>query len=278
MTDIPDQHPGDAVAVAYLHQDVVSSSWHHSIIELLAHDLATSQRVFRGGWVAMHCGTGGLVEARNQAVETFLREKAADWLFWVDTDMGFPATVVDTLMEVADPETTPVVGALCFSQRELEADGMGGYRTAATPTIMDWTHVDGQAGFAVRWNYERGKVVRCAGTGSACILIHRSAFERVAERFGPIWYDRVPNASTGQLIGEDLSFCMRLGALEIPVHVHAGVEASHHKGIWLTEETYVRQCMAEAMIQAQAEQEPSTNGTPVNQARENARRRLKAVR
>lgn len=236
-----------AVAIAYVHDHEVSSCWHHSIIELLAHDLGGHGYVFRGGWVAIRYGTDGLVEGRNMAVRTFLDSKQAEWLWWTDTDMGFEGDVIDRLMEAADPAERPVVGALCFSQREHGSDGRGGWRTSAVPTIYDWGAVGEQTGFAVRWDYERDRLNRCAGTGSACVLIHRSVFERVGERFGA-WYDRVPNHSTGQLVSEDLSFCMRLGALDIPVHVHAGVRASHHKAVWLDEEDYIRERVVEAEL------------------------------
>jgi hypothetical protein len=239
MSDEEQQlNPADAVVLAYVNGNEVSYSWHHSMIELIGWDLAHKGRVLQGGYVAMRYGTDGLVEARNKAVRQFLDERLADWLFWIDTDMGFPSDVIDRLLEVADPKSAPIVGGLCFTQRETGPDGLGGWHTRATPTIFDWLHIDEQQGFAVRWDYPMDSVVRCAGTGSACVLIHRSVFERMEKRFGPKWYDRIPNQSMGQLTSEDLSFCMRAGALNIPVHVHTGVKISHHKPVWLSENEY----------------------------------------
>lgn len=203
----------------------------------------------RGGWVAIRSGTDGLVESRNMAVKTFLSDRQSEWLFWVDTDMGFEPDIVDKLFEVADPLERPMVGALAFTQRELESDGMGGWRCSMAPTIFDWMELEGQHGFGVRFDYARNTVVRCAGTGSACVLIHRSVFEALEASYGPIWYNRVPNTETGQLIGEDLSFCLRAGALNIPIHVHTGVEASHKKEIWLAEQDYWRQRVADAKVE-----------------------------
>jgi hypothetical protein len=172
--------------------------------------------------------------------------------------MGFAADTFDRVLGVADPAERPVIGALAFSQREMAPDGLGGWRCTATPTIFDWAQVnvhddvaadDGtmqrrkvgeQQGFAVRWDYPPNTVVRCAGTGSACILIHRSALEKVGDKYGT-WYDRIPNVSTGQLISEDLSFCVRLGTLDIPLFVHTGVQTTHQKLFWLQEEDYWRQ-------------------------------------
>jgi hypothetical protein len=58
------------------------------------------------------------------------------------------------------------------------------------------------------------------------------------------------------MTSEDLSFCMRAGALDIPVHVHTGVQASHHKPIWLAEDDYLRQRAVDAELSARAEARP----------------------
>jgi glycosyltransferase involved in cell wall biosynthesis len=233
---------GDAVTVAYVHSNDVAYSWHHSLVEMIGYDMAREGRIIRGGYIAMRCGATGLVQARNDSVTEFLASRDADWLLWLDTDMGFPPDLCERLLEAADPADRPVVGALCFSQRETEGDGMGGWRCQAVPTIFDWAHLEnGQEGFAVRWDYPRGTVTRCAGTGSAAILIHRSVFTRIAARYGPAWAEMAPNPTTGQLIGEDLSFCARAGALGIPVYVHTGVPASHMKRVWLAEDDYFGQ-------------------------------------
>lgn len=272
VTDALAARGQDAVAVAYVHSDQASMSFHHSVIKLLAHDMSTHLRVIRGGWVAVHCGTGGLIEARNMAVQTFLAERDAPWMLWVDTDMGFQEDALERLMAEADPVEKPVVAGLCFSQRELGPDRYSGYRTAATPTIFDWGEVEGKQGFVVRFNYEPGALTACKGTGSAFILIHRNVFERMHDKFGAVWYNRTPNPDTGQLISEDLSFCVRLGALNIPVHVHAGVEASHHKWVWITEDYYMGQRMAQAMREAQLEQLEQQH--PEEAARQKALARL----
>jgi hypothetical protein len=259
----PEVEP-DAVTVAYVYSKTVTYSWHHSVIQMLGWDIEHDARVMRGGWIAWKYGTDGLVDARNKAVKVFLEEHQAEWLFWVDTDMGFASDTVDRLLEAADPVERPIVGGLAFSQREEKSDGIGGWRCRATPTVFDWLKLDdGQMGFAVRWDYPRDTLVRCAGTGSACILIHRSVFERLEAKFGPVWYDRVPNTTMGQVVSEDLSFCLRAGAMNIPVHVHTGVKTSHEKTVWLAEDDYFGEVALAKMALPVSPVQPATERVAV---------------
>lgn len=241
MPEEPAVDPAQAVAVAYVHTDTVHYSWHHCMTQLLAYDAATEGRIWTGGYVAIRGGTDGLADARNTAVKEFLTDSSAAWLWWVDTDMGFAPDTVDRLIEAADPVERPVVGALAFANREVENDGMGGRRSVIAPVVLDWKTIDGESGFDTRWDYPRDTVTRVHGVGSACVLIHRSVFERVAAQFGPNWYSRARNPSTNALISEDLSFCVRANALDIPLYVHTGVKTTHAKLAWLGEEDYWRQ-------------------------------------
>ena len=240
MADAPDRD--GAVTVAYVHSRDVAASFLHCMIELIGWDIGHEQRVMRGGYVAWKCGTDGLADARNKVVKAFLAEHQAEWLFWIDTDMGFAPDTIDRLFEVADPVERPLVGALAFTQREEKSDGMGGWRCLASPTIFDWKVLpDGAMGFSVRWDYPPDTLTRVAGTGAACVLVHRGVFERIEAEYGEHWYDRVPNTTMGQIVSEDLSMCLRAGALDIPMHVHTGVKTSHQKLLWLAEDDYFAQ-------------------------------------
>lgn len=224
------------VAVAYVHDDAGRvTSFEESLLSLVSYDAAHERYLAHDhGRMPIRFGTDGLPAARN-TVAAALVTSDVDWLLWLDTDMGFTADTLYRLLAVADPADRPIVGALCFAQRQYAHDGMGGYRTNPMPTIFDWREGDdGEPRFVSVPLYPVSGLIRAGATGSACILIHRSAFERIAEEFGPTWYDRTPGTD-GKLLGEDISFCVRAGAVGVPVHVHTGVRTTHFKSRWLGE-------------------------------------------
>lgn len=235
--------PGDGlVQIAYLHPHTVSHSWHESMMRLVAYDAANDGRVIgTNGPYMIRCDAGGLVESRNLAVTRFLDETPHEWLWFIDTDMGFLPDTVDRLVDAADAVERPVVGALCFGLREVAYDGYGGQRTMPVPTLFRHARTpEGHHGFTTRWDYPAETVVQVAGTGAACLLIHRSVLAKLrAELGGDTWFDPV-RYGDGRRVSEDLSFCAKLGAAGVPVFVHTGVKTTHHKQFWVADEDYLR--------------------------------------
>lgn len=231
----------NSVTLAYAHNGFeVTHSFSQSLMHLMLHDVSHGQHVVEGGYIPVRCGTNGLVGARNLAVTTFLAKGKGEWLLWVDTDMGFERDSIERLLAVADKDERPIVGGLCFGQKETDEDGYFGYRTSARATIFNWQTIDGQehpTKFTARAWYPPNSLVKCAGTGSAFVLIHRSAFEKIAKQYGMVWYNQLP-ADDGEMIGEDISFCIRANALQLPIHVHTGVRTTHMKHLWLQEQDF----------------------------------------
>lgn len=261
----------DSVCLAYVHDTEVAYSFHDSLVNLLMFDVANHGRILEGGYVAVRCAkSSDLVAARNHAVEGFLA-RAADWLFIVDTDMGFAPDTLERLLAVADPIQRPIVGGLCFAQKETAGDGLSGFFTAPRPTILDWVDTGDGPRFMGRSKYPVNSVVQCAGTGSACILIHRSVFEKIHDEVGPVWYNRIAG-SDGKPLGEDVSFCVRAGAVGIPIHVNTGVRTSHLKNQWVQEQHFWRH------IQVPPATDPVAVIVPVMQRPQNAAPFMQSLR
>jgi GT2 family glycosyltransferase len=227
------------VQIAYLHPHTVSHSWHESMMRLVGYDAANHGRIVStAGPFMISTDANGLVQARNAGCQRFLDETDHEWLWFVDTDMGFLPDVVDRLVDAADPAERPVVSALCFGLREMAYDGYGGRRMMPVPTLYVPARTpEGISGFTSRYDYPANTVLQVAGTGAACLLIHRSVLEKMRANFGDAWFDKV-RYEDGMPISEDLSFCARLVQMGIPLFVHTGLKTTHHKQWWVAEEDY----------------------------------------
>lgn len=264
------------VAVAVVHNGGHHTvSFSHSLLALYQLD----PRVAWSPPIQVRCGTNGLVEARNSIMAHFLDKTEASWLFMIDDDMGFRPDIIDRLLEAAmTPELRtlvagsphgiyipPVVGALCFGlARDRHMTDLGGYACRPFPTLYDWAmvkHEDGleEPGFKVRPSYEPNTLTRVAGTGAAALLVHRHAAERVrtvACEGRPEWFERARYAS-GTIVSEDLSFCYRLNAVNVPIFVHTGVQTSHMKTVWVDEDYFLHDLAARMAAETMGE---VTNG------------------
>lgn len=227
------------VQVAYLHPEHVSHSWVESMRRMLEYDLPHG-RIARQH-LNLRCGSGLVATTRNYGARLFLDKTPHEWLLWIDTDMGFDPDAVHRLLDAADPERRPVVGALCFAFMEAAYDGMGGWRRTIVPTMYKMGKTEsGEASFCFYGDYEPDKVTPVAATGAAFLLIHRTALEKLRAEHGDHWFDQFYDAA-GDIVGEDLAFCSRALRAGIIPAVHTGVKTTHHKELWLSEQDYLAQ-------------------------------------
>lgn len=244
---VPDARP-DLVSVGFIHPGEYAACFAESLKEVLFHDLQHRQRIVSHnfGQLSKECGSGGIVEGRNHLARTIC-DKAPDvaWLFMVDSDMGFAADTVERLVAAADPVERPVLGGLCFAMRNDGVSSFGGIKYRAQPTLYSFHETDDKVGFVPQFTYPADEVVRVSGSGAACLLIHRSALETVRAKFGDNWFTPITHPKGPVVFGEDLSFCVRLAACDIPISVHTGIKTTHAKGFaYLDEQFYVAQEIA----------------------------------
>lgn len=237
--EAPGGYGDTSVQIAYLHGSRVSHSWHSSMMALVAYDKTVGANSIRALPFAVSCsGPNSIPEGRNLAVKHFLDSTEAEWLFFVDTDMGFRPESLDQLLVAADPVERPVLGGLCFAMKHMGPDGRGGFRVMPVPTLFEWAaHPDQGIGFANRFIYPPETLVQVAGTGAAFLLIHRSVLVAIRQGFGDRWFD-LRSYQDGTSVSEDLSFCWRVNESGARVFVHTGVKVTHHKEVWLGEDAY----------------------------------------
>lgn len=230
----------DLVTVGYLHPGHVSTVFADALCELLFYDAAHKQRIVSHpfGKMGKNCGSGGIVDGRNKLASTLLDESQADWLFMVDSDMGFDPDIVERLLKAADAERRPVVGALAFAHKTDGRSSFRGIKYRPVPTLYDFHETDTEVGFIPRFDYNRNALCEVSATGGACMVIHRTALEKIRDQYGPVWFDTIRHPK-GAHFSEDMSFCIRLAGVDLPLFVHTGIRTTHDKGgVFLDEAFY----------------------------------------
>lgn len=201
------------VTVAWMHPGQVSGRFAESLVSMMVTGSANRQV---GSWISSH--TGPVLDlARNTIVRRFLLTTDDEWLLQVDSDMVFGYDLVERLLEHADPERVPIVGALCYS---VNHDGV-------FPVVYRRTGEQ----YATMTDPPADTLLRVDGTGAACLMVHRTVFEKIAaepEMPGE-WFDRLFLGE--KPLGEDLSFCVRVEMAGFPIHVHTGIPIGHEKWV-----------------------------------------------
>jgi hypothetical protein len=220
------------LTVGYLHPGHLANCFAESLTDLLLADLAGRQRIMshRFGKMAKECGSAGIVAGRNQIARAVLEESEADWLLFVDSDMGFAPDTAERLIATAHPTERPVVGGLCFAHKPDGKASHYGMRYRATPTLYDWYEDDERVGFVPRMAYERDKLQAVSATGAALVLIHRNALQAVRDKYGPTWFDPITHPTGPTTFSEDLSFCVRVAGCDMPLYVDTSIKTTHDKG------------------------------------------------
>lgn len=221
------------LAIGFASGDQVSSPFLYSLVTTLNEDWRTDKRI-RGRVIQVRSGPM-IDQARNDIVRAFLdMDDRPDWLLMLDADMTWSPAELRRLFEAADEVERPVIGGLCFAGHLDDA------RT--WPVLLSLQPpAEGEGPSLQRiTEYPRDAICQVDATGAAFLLIHRGVLERMEAEMGPghvaPWF--FVSYMPGIRFGEDVSFCLRLMKMHIPVHVHTGVRIGHVKTRVLTEAVY----------------------------------------
>lgn len=222
------------MAIAYLYPDTgISPGFHLSLIRLMTWDVAHGAKV---RYTLPRLSGANISAQRNACVMNFLGRSSANWLLMLDSDMTFEEDLIDNLLNAADKDERPIVGALAFAKG---VRSLGGGRPDIStlweaepllfPTIYQWTANEENPRLVVTMDYEENELVQVAATGAACLLVHRSAFERIVSDDPYRWFREERWPGEMQRMSEDLTFCRLAGEAGMPVYVHTGIRTGHEK-------------------------------------------------
>lgn len=223
------------VCVSWISPGEVRHEFAESLMAMNLHFSENNRKVIRA-FVGLQSGPR-IAEARSKVVDAFA-STGAEWLLMIDADMVWEGDALDRLLETADPVDAPIVGGLCFGGR-ADRDMF--------PTIYSVVAGDDGEFHGVNavTEYPADSVIKVGATGAAFLLVHRDVFAKMRKAFGRLpngeanpypWFVEASNG--GKPYGEDISFCIRALALDIPIYVDTRVKVGHIKTRVLDESSY----------------------------------------
>lgn len=252
------------VALAYIRFDTVAGTTLDSLGDLRYFDAVNHGLI--GPVLRATTPSLGVVDSANQISRTFVEETDAEWIFWLDCDMGFAPETLFLLHQAATEGNHAAMSALTFKYQQTHQDGLNGFLCEDRPVIMRWGQAqDGDLGFMCRTTYPENTPMQCQATGMACVLIHRRVYEAIAAKFGPGgehypkdpamarfmwgrnggWHSPMPAppGAAMDMLGPDISFWSRAGMCDpsFMPFVHTGVMTNHQKTTWRSHATYEAQ-------------------------------------
>jgi len=169
---------------------------------------------------------------RNESVQRM----RGDWLLFIDDDMVWEPDVIGRLVAARDEVDADIIGALC-------------YRRSAPhqPTLfMRETATSGGYNYLEDW--EKG-IVEVDATGMAFALIHKRAFEKIADTPMPPLEVRKALGPSGffrweGVLGEDLRFCQDAKAAGCSIFVDTRIEVGHMAEIEIREKHFLMESLS----------------------------------
>ena len=173
------------------------------------------------GQVEFSLAIGSLVyDARNQLAQRACAN-GFDAVLWLDSDMTFDRDTFMRLKARLD-EGAEFVSALAFTRKPpthpvvYQYIGLDENRTPQATPVMD---------------YPKEQVFEIAGAGLGCVMMTTSLIDRVGRKFGLPF-------SPVMGFGEDLSFCLHVQELGVPMFCDSSIKVGHLAYVEVNEELY----------------------------------------
>lgn len=225
------------VVVGYCHGPTLTQEFHHCLFRLAFSDAFGPQRIL--DYVPQYASVN-ISGARNQMVHEFLERVDAEWLWMLDSDATFAPNLLHLMLEVADPDERPIVGALAYQVRfppegGLDATGVPVRRIVPTMYRQERDADGTWLGYRELESFGRG-LLDVDATGCHCLLVHRAVFEKTkADHPHPWFRESVIDGVEGKVLaGEDITFCLAARDAGFRIVVDTRLESGHVKPFTVT--------------------------------------------
>lgn len=163
-------------------------------------------------------------DARNMLASKALNG-GFDRILWLDSDMVFRPDLLIRLAKDMD-DGREMVSAVYFKRKPPF--------TPICYKTLEYSEHDNKPAYKLEpyLDYPKDDVFQAAGCGFGAVMMTTDLIRKVAERFG---YPFSPMMG----IGEDLTFCWRVGQLGVPIWCDSRIKVGHSGVMTVTEETYL---------------------------------------
>ena len=211
---VPEEVKKDT-AVGFPHTERCGMNWALSCMRLATHE----PRI--GMWYPRFGEFGNVAKCRNAIVEVFL-ESEYEYLFWIDTDVGFEADALSRL----HAHGKDIICGIYWATQEVTPDDNFGFQIHPAPCVYLSSK---DKGVVPAYDLaEVGGLREVDAMGGGFCLIHRKVYEKI----GSAWYDLLP-LPDGRYLAEDLSFCKRARDWGFKLWCDADLKTNHLKAAWL---------------------------------------------
>ena len=186
-------------------------------------------------------GDALVTRARNTIVTQFLDNPAATHLMFIDADIAFDPEAVFRMLEFGVDLVGGIYPAKNIDWAKVQAEAANGHQNLRAAS-MNYV-----VAFADRDKIEsRGHFARAMHLGNGFMLIRRTVFEQIKERYPELRYERIhanpdtqrgsPNRyaffecviDNGYYLPEDYTFCKRWTDIGGEIWVDVASKLTHH--------------------------------------------------
>lgn len=160
---------------------------------------------------------------RRDLLHNWLNNTNTEWLFWVDSDIVLNKEAVEKIWNAADKELSPIVSGLYFYPLQ------DGESFTINPCIYNFSNHP-HYGLNIN-NFEKDTLIKIEAAGFGCLLMHRSAIEKLIGLSGYVDFFGINAASLQPTENEDFNFFSYLLKYDMPVYAHTGAIVNHVKPI-----------------------------------------------
>jgi predicted glycosyltransferase involved in capsule biosynthesis len=162
---------------------------------------------------------GSLISIQRQSVSKSFEDSDSDWILFLDSDIYVTPEMIKKLFDHANEKNIPVLSGVYFLMMNPN-DSL----PVPAPAFFNFSSDNSLIAESI---IPHDQLIKIDASGLGMCLIHKSVFLKLKEKYPDSNYFNMD--FNGKQIGEDLSFFLKLKELQIPVHVHTGINPQHIK-------------------------------------------------